>query len=171
MPPRLRQLALIAHITSSVGWIGAIAGFLSLAITSLTTDDGALMRAAYLGMNWIGWLVLVPASFASLLTGLLQAFGTPWGLFRHYWVLAKLLINLLANVVLLLYMLELGSAVATLSGAHAAELRTWSPVLHASTALLLLLVATTLSVYKPRGITPYGWRKRQERRLQALQQR
>jgi hypothetical protein len=37
-------------------------------------------------------------------------------------------------------------------------------VLHAGGALLLLLVATTLAVYKPRGMTRYGQRKQHERR-------
>jgi hypothetical protein len=31
-------------------------------------------------------------------------------------------------------------------------------VLHAAAALLLLLVATTLAIYKPRGMTRYGQR-------------
>jgi len=43
-------------------------------------------------------------------------------------------------------------------------------VLHASAAMLLLVVATALSVYKPRGVTPYGWRKQhEERKRRALQ--
>ncbi len=46
--------------------------------------------------------------------------------------------------------------------------RSPAPLAHAVAALLLLLVATTLSVYKPRGVTPYGWRKQQEQR-KALQ--
>jgi hypothetical protein len=115
------------------------------------------VRTASLGMVWIGWLVLVPLSFASLLTGLIQSLGTEWGLFRHYWVLAKLVVNVFANVVLLLFMQQLGSAVYRDSDA---------PPIHAAVALLLLLVATILSVYKPRGVTPYGWRK-QGRRVAA----
>jgi hypothetical protein len=42
--------------------------------------------------------------------------------------------------------------------------RNASPRLHAALALLVLLVATTLAVYKPRGMTPYGWRKQHEQR-------
>jgi hypothetical protein len=33
----------------------------------------------------------------------------------------------------------------------------------AGAALLVLLVATVVSIYKPRGLTQYGWRKQQER--------
>jgi len=155
MTPRLRKVVLTAHISSSVGWLGATAGFLALAITSLTEQDAQIIRAAYLGMDWIGWFVLVPLSIASLLTGLVQALGTTWGLFRHYWVLAKLLINLVATIVLLLFMQNLGSGYYGRSAA---------PVLHAGVALLLLLAATTLSVFKPQGVTPYGWRKQHEQR-------
>jgi hypothetical protein len=116
-----------------------------------------------------GWFVLVPLSLASLLTGLVQSLGTTWGLFRHYWVLFKLLINLVASIVLLLYMQTLSylagiAAETTLSSGDLGALRNPSPVLHAGGALLLLLVATTLAVYKPRGMTRYGQRKQHERR-------
>ncbi len=70
------------------------------------------MRAAYLVMELIGWFVLVPLSLASLLTGLVQALGTKWGLFRHYWVLFKLLITVLATIVLLMYMRHLATCQA-----------------------------------------------------------
>jgi hypothetical protein len=167
MTPRLRKLALSAHVTSSVGWLGAVAGFLALAIVGLYSQDAQLVRAAYLVMEPIGWFVLVPLALASLFTGLVQSLGTTWGLFRHYWVVFKLLINVFATVVLLMYMQTLdhfaGLAADTrLSSRDLDELRDPSPVLHAGIALLLLLVATTLAVYKPRGMTRYGQRKQQE---------
>src|SRR5215212_10054849 len=102
MAPRLRKFALTAHVTSSVGWLGAVAGFLALAIAGLTSQDAQTVRAAYLAMELIGWFVLVPLSLVSLLTGLVQALGTAWGLFRHYWILVKLLINVFAAIILLL---------------------------------------------------------------------
>lgn len=169
MGPRLRKFALTAHITSSVGWLGAVAGFMALAIAGLTSQDAQTVRGAYLAMEVTGWFVLVPLALASLLTGLVQSLGTKWGLFRHYWVLFKLLINLVATVVLLLYTETLGSladvaAEGTPSSGDLSELRNPSPLLHSSVALLLLLVATTLAVYKPRGLTSYGRRKQRERR-------
>jgi hypothetical protein len=163
MTPRLRKFALTAHVTSSVGWLGAVAVFLALAVAGLTSQDAQTVRAAYLTMDWAGWFVLVPFSLASLLTGLVQSLGTTWGLFRHYWVLAKLLINVFATFVLLMYTQTLGAladvAAETTSSGDLGVLRSPSPLLHAAAALLLLLVATTLAVYKPRGMTPYGRRK------------
>jgi hypothetical protein len=169
MTPRLRKLALTAHVTSSVGWLGAVAGFLALAVAGLASQDAQTVRGVYLAMELTGWFVLVPLALASLLTGLLQSLGTTWGLFRHYWVLFKLLINVFATIVLLLYMQTLGSladvaAATTSPGADLGVLRSPSPALHAGAALLLLLVATTLAVYKPRGMTRYGQRKLDERR-------
>src|SRR3981189_3404401 len=98
----VRKFALTAHVTSSVGLLGSIAAFLALAIAGLTSQDIKMVRAAYLAMEVIARCVIVPLAFASLLTGLIQSLGTPWGLFRHYWVLAKLLLTAFATIVLLI---------------------------------------------------------------------
>ncbi len=172
MTPDLRKFVLLAHVTSSVGWLGAVAGFLALAVAGLVSEDAQRVRAAYLAMELTAWFIIVPLSLASLLSGLVQSLGTVWGLFRHYWVLFKLLINVFATVVLLMYMQTLGyfagvAADMTLSSADLLALRSLSPVLHAGAALFLLLVATTLAVYKPRGLTPYGQRKQREERQRS----
>jgi len=166
MPPRLRQFALTAHVTSSVGWLGAVAVFLALAVVGLTSQDAQTVRGAYLVMEPAAWFVLVPLAFASLLTGIVQSLGTPWGLFRHYWVLFKLLLNLIATIVLLIYMetFRFMAGVAADPSADLGVVRNASPGLHAALALLVLLVATVLAVYKPRGMTRYGWRKLHEQR-------
>jgi hypothetical protein len=164
MPPRVRKLALTAHVTASVGWLGAVAGSLGLAVAGMASEDVQTVRAAYLALDFMGWFVLVPFAVASLLTGLLQSLGSAWGLFQHYWVLAKLFINVFATVVLLTYTQTLSfladvAARTTLSGDDLDVLRTPSVVLHAGAALLMLLVAATLAVHKPRGLTPYGRRR------------
>lgn len=167
MTPRVRKLALTAHVTVSVGWLGAVAAFLAFAVVGLTSQDTETARGAYLVMEPAARFVLVPLAFASLLTGLVQSFVTSWGLFRHYWVVFKLLINLLATIVLLMYM-ETFRVLADVAGdprTELADVRSTSPLLHAAAALVLLLVATTLAVYKPRGLTPYGWRKQRDARL------
>ncbi|HET7480251.1 MAG TPA: hypothetical protein VFJ72_12120 [Rubrobacteraceae bacterium] len=169
MTPRLRKLALTAHITSSVGWLGAVAAFLGLAIVGLTSQDAQTVRGAYLVMEPAAWFVLVPLAFASLLTGLVQSLGTKWGLFRHYWVLFKLLITIFATIVLLIYMetLSLMAGLAADPNTALAMVRDDSPLVHTVLALLVLLVATVLAVYKPRGMTRYGQRKQHERRTES----
>ena len=162
LTPAWRKFALTAHVTLSVGWLGAVLGFLTLSVVGLANSDATTVRSVYLVMEATAWFVLVPLSLASLFTGVVQALGTPWGLFRHYWVVFKLAINLVATVVLLLYMQTLtylAHTAADSRGQDVSELRDPSPVLHASAALLLLVVATALAIYKPRGTTRYGRRK------------
>src|SRR2546422_2221531 len=158
MTSQARKFALTAHVIFSVGWLGAVAGFLALAIAGLSGQNPQTVRAVYLATQVITWYVIVPLSFASLLTGLVQSLGTTWGLLRHYWVLAKLLINVLATIILLMYVQSLSSlasiaAVSTVSGAQFLSLRGSDSVEHSGAALLPLLVATILSVSKPRGMT------------------
>jgi hypothetical protein len=164
LTPGVRKFALTAHVVSSVGWLGAVAAFLALALVGLTSDSAQTARGAYRVMEPTAWLVLVPLALASLVTGLVQSLGTSWGLFRHYWVLFKLVINVLSTAVLVTYM-ETFRLMADVAADPTSELevvRNASPLLHGVGALILLLAATSLAVYKPQGLTPYGRRKRAE---------
>lgn len=168
MTPRQRKLALTAHVTSSVGWLGAVATFLALAVVGLTSDDSQMAGSAYMAMEVTGWYVIVPLCLASLLTGVVSALGTTWGLLRYYWVTVKLVITVLATVALLVHMQPVGhiadvAAGAAWSGAELHGLRT-QLVIQSAAALVALLVATVLSVYKPQGRTRYGRRKQYEQR-------
>jgi hypothetical protein len=165
MAPGLRKFALAAHLTFSVGFIGAAVAYLALGISAVTSEDAQTVRAAWIAMELIGWYVIVPLSLASLLTGLVMALGTPWGLFRHYWVLITFVLTIFATVILLLHMPSVSSLADVAREADGATLgRLGGDLLHAGGGLLVLLVITVLNVYKPRGMTPYGWRKQHERR-------
>jgi hypothetical protein len=164
MSPRVRKAALTTHVACSVGWLGAVAGSLALAIAALVTDDEQTTRGMYLALDVTGWFALVPLSLASLVTGLVQGLGTKWGVFRYWWVVVKLVITVIAVVVLVMYTQTLGVLAdaarepSATSGA-AETVPSPSPVLHAAVALLLLLVTTTLAVFKPPGITGFGRRR------------
>jgi len=169
MTSSLRKLVLTAHVTFSVGWLGAVAAFLVFAIAGLTSQDIQIVRSAYLAMDLTARFVIVPLAFASLVSGLIQSLGTPWGLFRHYWVLVKLLLTTFATIVLLekVPLIDSAARLAAEAKLSNAGLRAaGSPLaIHAAGGLLVLLVITTISVYKPWGLTPYG-RRRQEERYQ-----
>ncbi|MFG2738762.1 hypothetical protein ACGFY0_01655 [Streptomyces chartreusis] len=171
MSPRLRRLGLIVHVTSSVGWVGAVAAFLALALIGMTSQDPRTVRGVYLVMEPAAWYALVPFACAALITGIVQSLGTPWGLFRHYWILFKLLINAVATTVLLIYMGTFKSMAETAADPEASlsSVRNFSPVLHSVLALVVLLLAMILAVYKPRGVTPYGLRKQHGRRESVSQ--
>lgn len=173
MKPSLRRFALTAHITSSVGLLGSIAAFLTLALAGLNSQDTQSIRAAYLAMDLVARFIIVPLAFASLLTGLIQSLGTTWGLFRHYWVLAKFLLTAFATTILLTKLELIGYAahLAAETILPRADLRTAGMELavHAAGGLLVLLVPAVLSVYKPRGLTPFGRRKQQEHQVLSQQ--
>lgn len=166
MTAGLRRFTFTAHVTSSVGWVGAVIVFLALAMVGLTSADEGTVRGAYLVMAPAAWFALVPLAHASLLSGVALSLGTPWGLFRHYWVVLKLMITVFATVILLIYMgtFRQMAGVAADPIVELELVRNASPVVHALLAVVLLLIATVLGVYKPLGMTPYGRRKRDEER-------
>ncbi len=159
MKPGLRRLFLTGHIVTSVGWLGAVAGFLALSIAGLMSKEPETIRAAYLGMDLIGRSIIVPLSLAALATGLVQSLGTEWGLLRYYWVFVKFLLTMVATFVLLLHQFTaVAEAARRVSGPG------WPDpgriglqlVGDAGFGLLFLVVITALSVFKPWGKTPFA---------------
>ena len=75
------------------------------------------------------------------------------------------MLTVLATVVLLQFLETARHFADVAAGADpvdASGLRSY--LLHAGGGLLVLLATTVLGIYKPRGLTPYGWRKQQAQR-------
>lgn len=163
LTPGLRKLVLTVHLVCSVGWIGAVIAYLVSGLSAVTSHDPPTVRAAWIAMQLTGWSAIVPLAIGSLLTGLIVSLGTPWGLFRYYWVLISFILTVFCTVVLLLHMPTVSARAAVARGADGTALfRLGGDLFHPGVGLLLLLVVTVLNVYKPRGFTPYGWRKQNE---------
>lgn len=160
MSPKMRRFVLTVHVTVSVGWIGALAGFLVLATTGLVGQDALTVRSAYVAMDAINRFVILPAALIALATGMLQALATPWGLMRHYWVLFKLLIIVAATFMLLMKTGPIGymADVAAENPLAPADLRglRLSILGHSIGGLAVLLWATALGTYKPKARTSFG---------------
>jgi hypothetical protein len=166
MSPRLRKFALATHITLAVGWIGAVAGYIALDVAAATSKDAQTLRACYLAMALIAWYVILPSALASLLTGLVMSLGTKWGLFRHYWVMISLVLTIIATAVLLVETQTISyfADVAADPTTSADDLRALGNTLvHSVGGTVVLLVILVLNVYKPRGMTRYGWRKQHDK--------
>ena len=166
LSPRQRKVALAAHVTSSVGWLGAVVAYLGLAIVSLASDDVQTVRSAVVVMEPTVRFVSVPFAFAALVTGLVSSLGTHWGLFRHYWVAIKLLLTAFATLVLFSYAQSI-SHYADMAAAPIADvsaLRNATHAVHSAGALVILLTTTVLGLSKPRGLTRHGRRKPAESR-------
>ena len=151
-PPLPRKLVLLLHMVTSVGFIGGAAAFLVLALAGLGG------RPAYADMQLIAWWVALPAAYLSLLVGIVSSLATPWGLFRHWWVIAKLGLTVIAVVVLQLQMRTIDALAAAEANGVLATMTAGKTamVLHASGGLVVLIVLSLLSIIKPRGITRFA---------------
>jgi hypothetical protein len=159
--PALRKFTFATHVTTSVGWVGAVLVFLTLAAIGWRSQDEPTVRGAYLVMEPAAWFVLVPLAHGSLFSGIALSLGTTWGLFRHYWVVLKLVLTAFSTVILMIYMGTFRH-MAGVAADPVVDLRLVqnpSPMVHASLALVVLLLATMLGVYKPFGMTEYGRRQ------------
>jgi hypothetical protein len=160
--PNTRNLALTVHIVASLGWIGAVAAFVALDVATVTGEDPALLRAAYIGMDLVTTWAIVPLALAAFASGIVMSLGTKWGLFRHWWVVVTLALTLVATAVLLsqLPLIAHRAQMAADPATTDADLQGMGNLLlHSIGGIVVLLVVTVLNVYKPRGLTRYGWRK------------
>ncbi|HKA60142.1 MAG TPA: hypothetical protein VKD28_16110 [Gemmatimonadales bacterium] len=163
MTPGSRKLLLTVHLVFSVGWVGAVVAYLVLGISAVATSNPENARAAWIAMDVTGWYAIVPLAVGSLLTGILMALGTPWGLFRYYWVLISFALTIFSVSILLLHMPTVSAQALVARGADPAALGgLGGDLFHPAAGLFILLVVTVLNVYKPRGLTPYGRRKQLE---------
>lgn len=176
LPPRLRKLVLAAHIIVSVGWLGIVVAMLVLSITAATAQDVGMSEAAYVLIDNVSDTLVTPppASFsiAALLTGIVLSLGTKWGLLKHYWILAKLLLTvaiILSGIFLVDQWIQQAismtgeSAAGTIVGykyRSAPMLLIYASIAH----LLMLGTATVISVYKPWGTIGRGRRGTAPRR-------
>ena len=157
----VRKLGIVVHVVLSVGWLGAVAAFLALAVAALGSDE-ALSRSAFIGMDLVGRWVLVPLSFGALASGIVQSIGTKWGLVRHYWVLVKLLLTIAATAILLLHQFTAVEEAARFAMQTTAEvgepLRRFGVQLltDAGLAAVVLTIITLIAIYKPWGLTPFA---------------
>lgn len=151
MSPRTRKFALEAHLFSTSGWLGAVVAFLALAIGAARTDEASRLSAACVAMNVIVRYAIVPCALASLVTGLVSAVGTKWGLVQHYWVVAKLALVIVCSVVLIAQLPPIARIAAAAAAGRPVGPELHRPLVHAAGGLAVLLVVQALSVYKPWG--------------------
>ena len=159
LSPQLRRLVLAAHVLVAGGWFGIVVAKLVLEVTAATTRDQEIPRAAYMLIQVLDRAMFPPVAVGTLLTGVILSVGTAWGLFQHYWIVAKLALTV---GVILSGVLFVGAwvqqAIATASGPAADTVARSdvgsAPLLLICTAvahLFMLGAATVISVYKPWG--------------------
>jgi hypothetical protein len=160
---RVRVALLTFHVATSVGWLGLLGALVALEVICLATVDPAGQAWIDAAMAELAIWVLIPVVFSSVISGLVLALSTPWGLVQHWWVFAKCVIAITLAVT---------GAVLMLPGPH--QIISGGTPIHMqmlvarSAALMLLLVATGISVIKPWGKTPHGRRAQLSKRPRKL---
>ncbi|GAA4373352.1 membrane protein [Actinomadura verrucosospora] len=149
--PSVRKTVTVVHVVASVALLGEVWGLVLLNLTAALTADPVLANSAYRLMSVLVFGGGIPLSLTALASGVALATGSPWGLARHYWVLAKLVLLVLVILAGMLLFTPEAMADATAGGAAPAAGRQWEQVAVVSCQLAMLLSATALSVFKPRG--------------------
>ncbi len=153
---RARAVVLTVHVVMSVGWLGIDGALVALEVTGLSSVHPAVRAGTAASTAVIACWLLVPVVFFALASGLILGLSTPWGLARHWWVLAKCGIAAVLTAAGLVFLVPALPQILT-GGGEPAGMRT---LIGRSVALVLLFAATGLSVVKPWGKTPYGRRVR-----------
>ncbi len=162
MSRRRRKLVLALHVVTSVGWLGAAIAMTVLLVTGLVTRNPALRHAAFTFMHVYDLAIMIPLGYLALITGVLLSVGTNWGLLKHWWVVTKLVLTVavlvFAGVFTSGWVLE---AVAITAEDPMADLGVLAVQLVANVAAfnVVFWTNTTISVFKPWGLTPRGRHK------------
>jgi len=140
----VRRALLTVHIICGVGLLGDVAAVLAVNVRAATTTDPGFASASYELLQMFSVVFGIPLSFGALLTGLTLGLRSKWGVFRHAWVTAKLMLLL---SVILVGALVIGPATAEMRAGNGDAEATL--IAAAAWDVLALTAATVLSVYKP----------------------
>lgn len=153
-----RKAALLAHVIVTSIWLGAVVVNLFLGVSAAVTNRADLADAYYVAMDRVVNQVMPAGAIATIATGLLLSLATRWGLVRHYWILAKLVLAV-ATVAVGVTVIDGAiqdtlAARTTTGGASASDLLL--PGIMATP--LMIASAATLAITKPWGRTPWSRR-------------
>lgn len=140
-----RKLLVVLHVLTSVSGVGAALSVLLLLVGAASTEDTAGQDTALWLAERGEYYVGIPLLTLALLVGILAALYSPWGLLRHTWVLKKLVLTL-ANLALPVFVI--GPRISRVADE---PLAAWLVFGGIGAQLLLFVLATGLSIYKPKG--------------------
>jgi hypothetical protein len=155
-----------AHAVAAACWIGIAVTFVAMSVVAMSTNDIHTTMAIYELMATFDLTLLRWANFATFLTGIALSITTKWGLIRYYWVAAKVAIAVAILIMAFGFLHDslerAGHEAAELAATRgtAAQLSGASDVVlwGFSLAMLSLVGALLLSLYKPGGRTRRGRR-------------
>jgi uncharacterized membrane protein len=99
-----KQWLVILHVLSVVSWFGGANVMLIFGLPLLYAENGQQLYYTLVDLHLIDATLIRYPALAVLLTGILLSIWTQWGLFKHYWVLLKLILTLLIIIIGIFYL-------------------------------------------------------------------
>lgn len=163
---RDRRGILVIHLAGSIGWLGLYAALVVIGIVGLSTSDPVTFRSFFVVDGVLATYLMPVLSLLALVTGIVLAAGTSYGLFRHWWVVVSLVITTLMTAAVLIFLVaQMRDLAATAAHLPDSTIMTVMSkdrlkLLIAPTAGFLLLVFLTgTNVHKPWGRIGAGRQK------------
>ena len=153
-----KRWLLSAHLLFMAVWLGSVVCSLALNVVALKATDPQLLNNIYTLTETLDNYVVRTGAAGSLLTGLLLAWLTQWGLLRFYWIIAKEITTI--GIIILDQVIIRWNATAialtAAQGDNPAYLNVRNLLLIGIVVRLILLLAIiVISIFKP-----WGQRKR-----------
>jgi hypothetical protein len=146
---RTRRVVLYLHVLTSVGWFGVAAWVAFAFVVAGVGHDPVRAESLGRAIELAPWLS-VPLGLGSAATGVVLGLGTRYGLVRYWWVVAKIAIAAAVVVTDALLTGRMAHLLVTTDQGPGALIGPAVP------HLVVLGVATWLSVFKPGGRTPWA---------------
>ena len=146
-----------AHLLAACFWIGGAVSLAALNLFNPYANSSGMLYGINASGHRIDLWVVIPGACGCLITGLLYSWFTPWGFFKHRWIILKWLITvggILSGTFLLGQWEELMGGMSKEIGIAALA---YAPFLevkarHLSVGMIqlaILGVAVFLSVFRP----------------------
>ncbi len=166
LPRRVRRATVFVHVLVAIAWVGVDLVVGALSLTGLRTEDPRTMATAYTAIGMFAVPLMLALGLLTLATGVTLSLGTRYGLLRHWWVVVKLVANLVLTVLVVValrpVLAEATAQAATVDPSLPGRLArvrvdlVFPPLVSTTT----LLAAAWLGWYKPWGTTRPAPRRR-----------
>lgn len=148
--PRARKVIMVIHLIAAVGLLGEVWTLVVLNLYSTLAAGDELARSAYELMGVLVFTGGIPLSMIALLTGIMVGLTSHWGVLRHYWVFTTLML-LIGVIFVGMFLFDPDAMAAAIEEDSLTDAQQWRQVSAVSAQLVMLVTATALSVFKPKG--------------------
>ncbi len=149
---RTRKAVLVLHIASVGSWLGIDVVMAVLTFTAMGTDDQSTKALCFRVLELVTVWPMTVSGLTCLVTGVLLAMGSKYGLTKYWWVVVKLCINLLLSSLVLVALRPGVAELADRGEANDLAVPLGDMIFPPIVSPTLLRVAVVLSVFNPWGL-------------------